>query len=72
MTGGSNSMSLNDISMFFTSQVQGFREDLSHPIGFVQIVAIGVSFLTAWLFARKFHNYFDKSAEKVKCPHANL
>ena len=59
-------MLLGDISMFFTSQVQGFREDLSHPIGFVQIVAIGVSFLTAWLFARKFHHYFEKSTEKVK------
>jgi len=59
-------MSLSDISMFFTSQIQGFHEDLSHPIGFVQIVAIGVSFLTAWLFARKFHHYFDKGTEKVK------
>ena len=59
-------MFLGDVSMFFTSQVQGFREDLSHPIGFVQIVAIGVSFLIAWLFARKFHHYFDKSMEKVK------
>jgi small-conductance mechanosensitive channel len=58
-------MSLSDISMFFASQIQGFREDLSHPIGFVQIVAIGVSFLTAWLFARKFHHYFDKGTEKV-------
>jgi small-conductance mechanosensitive channel len=55
-----------DVSMFFTSHAQGFSEDLSHPIGFVQIVAIGISFLTAWLFARKFHHYFDKSAEKVK------
>ena len=55
-----------DVSMFFTSQVQGFREDLSHPIGLVQIVAIGVSFLIAWLLARKLHHDFDKSMEKVK------
>ena len=66
MAGGTNPMSLSDISMFFTSQAQGFRADLSHPIGFVQIVAIGVSFLTAWLFARKFHHYFDRGTEKVK------
>jgi small-conductance mechanosensitive channel len=66
MTGGANPMFSGDISMFFTSLAQGFREDLSHPIGFMQIVAIGVSFLTAWLFARKFHHYFEKSTEKIK------
>ncbi len=55
-----------DVSMFFTSQFQGFREDLSHPIGFLQIVAIGVSFLIAWLLARKLHDDFGKSMEKVK------
>ena len=55
-----------DVSMFFTSQVQGFREDLSHPIGLVQIVAIGVCFLIAWFLARKLHHDFDKSMEKVK------
>ncbi len=59
-------MFLGDISIFFTSQAQGFSEDLSHPIGFVQIGAIGISFLAAWLFARKIHHYFDKSTEKVK------
>jgi small-conductance mechanosensitive channel len=32
----------------------------------LQIVVIGVSFLTAWLFARKLCHYFDKSTEKVK------
>jgi hypothetical protein len=66
MTGGANPMFSGDVSMFFTSQVQGFREDLSHPIGFLQIVAIGVSFLIAWLLARKLHHDFDKSMEKVK------
>jgi small-conductance mechanosensitive channel len=66
MTGGANPMFSGDVSMFFTSQVQGFREDLSHPIGLVQIVAIGVSFLIAWLLARKLRHDFDKSMEKVK------
>jgi hypothetical protein len=42
-----------DISIFFTSQAQGFSEDLSHPIGFVQIVAIGVSFLIRLAFCSK-------------------
>jgi len=59
-------MSLSDITAFFTSQAQGFREDLSHPVGFVQVVAIVVSFLIAWLFARKFHHTFEQRAEKVK------
>lgn len=56
----------SDVSMFFSSQVQGFREDLAHPIGLMQIVAIGVSFLIAWLLARKLHHDLDKSMEKVK------
>ena len=56
----------DNISMLFTSLVQGLRDDFSHPIGFVQIVTIGVSFLIAWLFARKFHHYFDKSTEKIR------
>jgi hypothetical protein len=29
-------------------------------------IGTGISFLTAWLFARKFHHYFDKSTEVVK------
>ena len=66
MTGGANPIFSGDVSMFFTSQVQGFREDLAHPIGLLQIVAIGVSFLIAWLLARGLHHYFDESVEKVK------
>jgi len=52
--------------MFFTSLVQGLGEDLSHPIGFLQIVAIGVSYLIAWLLARKLNQYLEKDIEKVK------
>jgi len=58
-------MLFGDISMFFTSRAQEFRESLSHPMGFVQVAAIGVSFLIAWLFARKFHHDFEKSTEKI-------
>ena len=56
----------DDISMFFTSLAQGLGEDLSHPIGFLQIVAIGVSYLIAWLLARKLNQYLEKDIEKVK------
>ena len=66
MTGGANPMFSGDVSMFFTSQVQGFREELAHPIGLLQIVAIGISFLIAWLLARGLHHYFDESVEKAK------
>jgi hypothetical protein len=66
MTGGANSMFLDNISMFFTSLVQGLREDFSHPIGLVPIGAIGVTYLIVWLLTRKLHHYFDKSVEKVK------
>ena len=55
-----------NVSMFFASLVQGLREDLAHPIGLVQIGAIGVGYLIAWLFARKIHQYLDKGIEKVK------
>ena len=61
-----NSMFSDDISMFFTSLAQGLGEDLSHPIGFLQIVAIGVSYLIAWLLARKLNQYLEKDIEKVK------
>ena len=61
-----NSSLLDGFSMFFTSLVQGFRDDLSHPIGFVQIGAIGVTYLIAWLLAKKIHQYLEKDIEKVK------
>ena len=49
-----NSNYYDNISMFFTSLVQGLRENLIHPVGFMQIGAIGVTYLIAWLFAAKF------------------
>ena len=52
--------------MSFTSLVQGFRDDFSHPIGFLQIGAIGVSYLIASLLAAKIHQYLKKDIEKVK------
>ena len=52
--------------MFFTSLVQGLREDFSHPIGLMQIGAIGVTYLIAWFFAAKTHQYLEKDIEKVK------
>ena len=61
-----NSISPDSISVFITSLVQGLREDFSHPIGLVQIGAIGVSYLVAWLFAVKIHQYLEKNTEKVK------
>jgi small-conductance mechanosensitive channel len=61
-----NSIFPDSISLFFTSLVQGLREDLSHPIGFMQIGAIGVTYLIAWLFAAKIHQYLEKNSEKVK------
>jgi len=65
MTGGANSMFSDNVPIFLTSLVQGLRQDFAHPIGFVQIGAIGVSYLIAWLLARKIHQYLDKGIEKV-------
>jgi hypothetical protein len=61
-----NSIFSDNATLFFTSLVQEFREDFSHPIGLVQIGAIGVTYLIAWLLARKIRRYFDKGIEKVK------
>ncbi len=61
-----NSIFPDRISVFITSLVQGLREDLSHPIGFLQIGAIGVTYLIGWLFAAKIHQYLEKNTEKVK------
>jgi hypothetical protein len=61
-----NSNYYDNISMLFTSLVQGLREDLAHPIGLVQIGAIGVAYLIAWLFAAKIGQHLEKDIEKVK------
>ena len=61
-----NSFLLDGFSVFFTSLIEGMREDLSHPIGLVQIGAIGVTYLIAWFFAAKTHQYLEKDIEKVK------
>jgi small-conductance mechanosensitive channel len=61
-----NSNYYDNISMFFTSLVQGLRENLIHPIGFLQIGAIGVTYLIAWLFAAKIGQHLEKDIEKVK------
>ena len=61
-----NSNFLANVSTFFSSLVHGLHENLSHPIGFVQIVAIGVAYLITWLFAAKIRQYLEKDAEKVK------
>ncbi len=55
----------DNVPIFFTSLVQGLREDFAHPIGLVQIGAIGVNYLIAWLLARKIHQYLDKGIEKI-------
>jgi len=56
----------DSISMFFTPLVQGLREDLTHPIGFMQIGAIGVTYLIGWFLARNIYQYLEKGIEKAK------
>jgi small-conductance mechanosensitive channel len=52
--------------MFVTSLVQEFRDDFSHPMGSLQLGAIVVTYLIAWLLAKKIHQYLEKDIEKVK------
>ena len=61
-----NSTFSDNISTSFTSLFQGLRENFIHPIGFIQIGAIGVSYLVAWLFAAKIRQFLEKDIDKVK------
>jgi small-conductance mechanosensitive channel len=61
-----SSISSDKFSVWVTSVVQELRENLSHPIGFLQIGAIGVTYLIAWLLAKKINQYLEKDIKKVK------
>jgi small-conductance mechanosensitive channel len=61
-----NSIFQDNASMFITSLLQGLRENFLHPIGIVQIGAIGVSFLIAWLLSLEIHKYLEKDIDRVK------
>ena len=52
--------------MLFTSLAQGLREDFANTIGFMQIGAIGLGYLIAWILARKIRQYLDKGIQKAK------
>ena len=56
----------NDTSMAITYLVNWFQENLLHLIGLMQLGAIGVSYLIAWLFAAKIRQHLEKDFEKVK------
>ena len=61
-----NSNYYDNVSVLFTSLVQGLREEFAHPIGLMQIGAIGVMYLIAWLFAARIGQYIEKDIAKVK------
>jgi len=61
-----NSIFSDNALMFITSLVQGLRENFLHPIGFVQIGAIGISFLIAWLLSVEIQKYLEKDVDRVK------
>ena len=61
-----NSKFLDNVSMSTTSLVKWFQENLFHPAGFMQLGAIGVSYLIAWVFAAKVRQHLEKDIEKVR------
>lgn len=61
-----NSNFSDNVSMFFSSLDQWLPENLFHHSGFLQIGAIGVTYLIAWLFAVRIRQYLEKDIEKVK------
>ena len=61
-----NSAHLTNISMSMTSLVRWFQANLLTPVGFIEVGAIGVSYLIAWFFAAKIRQHLEKDIEKVK------
>ena len=41
------------------------RENFLHPIGFMQLGAIGVTYLVAWLFAEKIRHFLEKDFDSA-------
>ena len=61
-----NSIQLDAISMSMTSLIKWFQENFFNPIGFMQLAAVGASYLIAWLLAAKVQQHLEKDIEKVK------
>lgn len=61
-----NSLSSDKLLMLSTSLVRELRDDFSHPIGFLQFGAIGVTYIFAWLSAREIKKYLEKISQKDK------
>ena len=59
-----NSTYFDNISTYMTSLVQGFRENLLQPVGFMQAGAIGATYLIAWLLAAKVRQLLEKGIGK--------
>ena len=57
---------MDNISVLMTSLVQGFREMLLHPVGFMQIGAVGATYLIAMLFAGKVRQHLEKGIGKAE------
>ncbi|MGD2098052.1 MAG: mechanosensitive ion channel [Desulfobacterales bacterium] len=61
-----NSTLSDKISTAFTSLFQGLRENFLQPIGFIQIGAIGVSYLVAWLLSTIIRKFLEKDIDRVR------
>jgi small-conductance mechanosensitive channel len=57
---------MDNISVLMTSLVQGFREMLLHPVGFMQIGTVGATYLIAMLFAGKVRQHLEKGIGKAE------
>ena len=61
-----NSAHFTNISMSLTSLVKWFQANLLTPVGFIEVGAIGVSYLIAWFFAAQILQHLERDIEKVK------
>jgi len=58
-----NSKNVDDIYNSITALVNWFQENLFNPIGFMQLAAVYVSYLIAWLLAAKLQQHLKKDIE---------
>jgi small-conductance mechanosensitive channel len=57
---------VTNISTSMTSLVKWFQANLLTPVGFIEVGAIGVSYLIAWFFAAQILQHLERDIEKVK------
>ena len=60
-----NTKHIDNVGNSITASAKWFQENLFNPIGFMQLAAVGMSYLIAWLLASKIQQHLEKDIQKV-------